>query len=179
MLCACAYSWAHNNKYLWYILKFFLLKPIIPISANVSQYQSSAIVKETGLLTNHKHGKHMYEHVIRVVFKNRQCTHIYIVLGVQTCPKFTKKVVISVMVTNVERKMTKNYERAFKNIYLGLFFMPGNHVFWICFESHFTRMISSLKYKCSPPPPRLTFSCVLRGFCHQHRCHKAKQTNYR
>ena len=34
-----------------------------------------------------------------------------------------------------------------KNVYLGSIFIPEKYVFRVCFESPFTRMISSLKYK--------------------------------
>ena len=40
---------------------------------------------------------------------------------------------------------------ACKNVYLGSIFIPEKYVFRVCFESPFTRMISSLKYKCPPP----------------------------
>ena len=38
-----------------------------------------------------------------------------------------------------------------KNAYLGSIFIPEKYVFRVCFESPFTRMISSLKYKCLSP----------------------------
>ena len=42
-------------------------------------------------------------------------------------------------------------KNACKNAYLGSIFIPEKYVFRVCFESPFTRMISSLKYKCPPP----------------------------
>ena len=39
-----------------------------------------------------------------------------------------------------------------KNMYRSIF-IPGKYVLRVCFESPFTRMISSLKYKCWPPSP--------------------------
>ena len=39
-------------------------------------------------------------------------------------------------------------KNACKNAYLGSIFIPEKCVFRACFESPFTRMISSLKYKC-------------------------------
>ena len=44
-------------------------------------------------------------------------------------------------------------KNASKNAYLGSIFIPEKYVFRVCFENPFTRMISSLKYKCPPPPP--------------------------
>ena len=46
-----------------------------------------------------------------------------------------------------EGQIKKN---ACKNAYLGSIFIPEKCVFRMCFESPFTRMISSLKYKCTP-----------------------------
>ena len=37
-----------------------------------------------------------------------------------------------------------------KNAYLGSIFLPEKYVFRVCFESPFTRMIYSLKYKFPP-----------------------------
>ena len=47
-----------------------------------------------------------------------------------------------------------------KNANLGSIFIPEKYVFRVCFESSFTRMISSLKYKC-PPPPRGNLTWVM------------------
>ena len=47
-------------------------------------------------------------------------------------------------------KIKKN---ACKDMYLGSVFKPEKYVFRVCFASPFTRMISSLKYKCPPPLP--------------------------
>ena len=41
-------------------------------------------------------------------------------------------------------------KNACENAYLGSIFLPEKKVFSVCFESPFTRMISSLKYKCPP-----------------------------
>ena len=41
-------------------------------------------------------------------------------------------------------------KNASKNAYLGSIFIPEKHVFRVCFENPFTRMISSLKYKWPP-----------------------------
>ena len=45
---------------------------------------------------------------------------------------------------------TQIKKNACKNPYLGSIFIPEKYVFRVCFESRFTRMISSLKYKWSP-----------------------------
>ena len=41
-------------------------------------------------------------------------------------------------------------KNACKHAYLGSIFTPEKYLFRVCFESLFTRMISSLKYKCPP-----------------------------
>ena len=41
-------------------------------------------------------------------------------------------------------------KNACKNAYLGSIFIPEKYVFRVCFDSPFTRMISSLKYKWPP-----------------------------
>ena len=41
-------------------------------------------------------------------------------------------------------------KNACKNAYLGSIFIPEKYVFRVCFESPFTKMISSLKNKCPP-----------------------------
>ena len=51
---------------------------------------------------------------------------------------------------------------ACKNAYLGSIFKPEKYVFRVCFESPFTRIISSPKYKCPPPARRLSFFWVLK-----------------
>ena len=60
-----------------------------------------------------------------------------------------------------DRQIKKN---ACKNTYLGSIFIPEIYVFRVCFESPFTRMISSLKYKC-PPPPGHTCNMVIKVKC--------------
>ena len=60
--------------------------------------------------------------------------------GAKTC-KIGKKGVILVIVTNLGKDMTD--KNACKNVYLGSIFIPGKYMFRACFESPFTRMISS------------------------------------
>ena len=45
---------------------------------------------------------------------------------------------------------TLKKKKAIKNAYLGSIFIPEKCAFRVCFESTFTRMISSLKYKWPP-----------------------------
>ena len=59
-----------------------------------------------------------------------------------------------------------------RNTYLGFIFMPEKYVFRVCFETPFTRMISSLKYEWPPGKyilhglgsatlPRLQLGCLI------------------
>ena len=52
-----------------------------------------------------------------------------------------------VALTNFGKDLTHK-KNAIKNAYLGSIFIPEKCVFRVCFEKTFTRMISSLKYKC-------------------------------
>ena len=55
-----------------------------------------------------------------------------------------------VILANFGKDMTDNLRKnACKNSYLGSIFIPEKYV-RVCFESLFTRMISSLKFKCPP-----------------------------
>ena len=79
-------------------------------------------------------------------------------LGVQKCAKLEKKGMFLVMLTNFGKDMTNKLRKPYaKNGYLGSISIPEKYVFRVCFESPFTRMISTLKYKY-PPPPR--FACI-------------------
>ena len=65
--------------------------------------------------------------------------------------KFEKNVCVLVILTNFGKAMTDKFlKNSCKNAYLGSIFIPEKYVFRVCFESPFTRMISSLKYKWSP-----------------------------
>ena len=71
--------------------------------------------------------------------------------------KLGKKGMFLVILTNFGKDMThKLRKNACKNVYLGSTFIPEKYVFRVCFESPFTRMISSLKYKWAPRP----FKCI-------------------
>ena len=52
-------------------------------------------------------------------------------------------------------------KNACKNLYLGYFFIPEKYMFRVCFESSFTRMISSLKYKWPPGSWQFSAYCTL------------------
>ena len=87
-------------------------------------------------------------HVIRVFFfRTRQCTCIHR-LGVQKRAKFGKKRHVFGYIDKFwkghDAQIKKN---ACKDAYLGSIFIPVKYRFRVCFESPFTRMISSLKYK--------------------------------
>ena len=71
--------------------------------------------------------------------------------GAKKC-KIGKKGVFLVILTNFGKVMTDKLRKMHaKKAYLGSIFTPEKCVFRVCFESPFTRMISSLKYKCPPP----------------------------
>ena len=66
-------------------------------------------------------------------------------------------------------KFWKGYDgqtkkNACKNAYLGSIFTPEKYVFRVCFESPFTRMISSLKYKCPPGYYHISY-VILHDMC--------------
>ena len=66
-------------------------------------------------------------------------------------------------------KFWKGYDgqtkkNACKNAYLGSIFTPEKYVFRVCFESPFTRMISSLKYKCPPGHYHISY-VILHDMC--------------
>ena len=66
-----------------------------------------------------------------------------------------KRGMLLVILTNSGKDMThklKKKKKKSKHAYLGFIFIPEKYVFRVCFESPFTRMISSLRYKCPPPP---------------------------
>ena len=90
-------------------------------------------------------------HVIRVVFQDHAMYARKSFTGAKTC-KIGKKGMFLVISTN-HLEMTRHtnlQKNACKNAYLGLIFIPEKYVFRVCFESPFTWMISSLKYKWSP-----------------------------
>ena len=91
-------------------------------------------------------------------------------LGVQKRAKLEKRCVFGhtdKLWKGHDRQIRKN---ACKNTYLESVFIPEKYVFRVCFESPFTRMISSLKYKCPPPPPPVLSIPVLRVFFPSKGC---------
>ena len=88
-------------------------------------------------------------HVIRVVFQYQAMFVRTLFRGAKTC-KIGKRCVfchIDKFWNGHDGQIKKN---ACKNAYLGSIFIPEKYVFRVCFESPFTSMISSLKYKWHP-----------------------------
>ena len=70
--------------------------------------------------------------------------------GGKTC-KIGKRNVCVWFLKNFGKDMMDKLRKTHaKTCILGSFFTPEKYVFRVCFKSPFTRMISSLKYKCSP-----------------------------
>ena len=88
-------------------------------------------------------------HVIRVVFRDQAMYARTSFRGVKIC-KIGKKGVFLVIWQFGKDMTYKLKKNACKNVYLGSIFIPGKYVFRVRFESPFTRMISSLKYKWPP-----------------------------
>ena len=88
-------------------------------------------------------------HVIRVVFQDKAMYARTSFRGAKTC-KIGKKVCfghIDKFWKGHDGQIKKN---TCKNTYLGSIFIHEKYVLRVCFESPFTRMISSLKYKWPP-----------------------------
>ena len=77
--------------------------------------------------------------------------YVRTLLGVQKRPKLEKKGCVFGHIDKFwegnDGQIKKN---TCKNRYLGFIFIPEKYVFRVCFESPFTKMISSLKYKWPP-----------------------------
>ena len=75
--------------------------------------------------------------------------------GVQKHAKFEKRDVFLVMLTNFGKDMMYKLRKKTiqKYIFRVYFHTWKICAYRVCFESTFTRMISSLIYKCPPPPP--------------------------
>ena len=89
-------------------------------------------------------------HVIRVVFQDQAMYARTSFRGAKTC-KIGKKGVFGHTDKFWNGHDAQIKTNTCKNVYLGSIFIPEKYVFRVCFESPFTRMISSLKYKCPPP----------------------------
>ena len=83
-------------------------------------------------------------HVIRVVFRTRQCTRVHC-LGVQKRAELEKRVCFCHIDKFWKEHDEQIRKKACKMHIYGLIFMPEKYVFRVCFENPFTRMISSLK----------------------------------
>ena len=88
-------------------------------------------------------------HVIRVV-RTRQCTRVQSLGGCTKHAKLEKRACFWSYEKFWKGHDGQIKENAFQNAYLGSIFIPEKYVLRVCFESPFTRMISSLKYKCPP-----------------------------
>ena len=74
--------------------------------------------------------------------------------GAKMC-KIGKKGMFLVILTNFGKDMTHKLRKTIAKTRTGVFkvfFIPEKYVFRVWFESPFTRVISSLKYKYTPPP---------------------------
>ena len=90
-------------------------------------------------------------HVIRVVFQDQAMYARTSFRGAKTS-KFWKKGVFFGYGHKFWKKRRRQIKKkTCKIAYLGSIFIRGKYVLRVCFESPFTRMISSLKYKCPPP----------------------------
>ena len=87
--------------------------------------------------------------LLGLFFRTRQCTRLHR-LGVQKRAKMEKRGCFWSYWHILERTYGKLRKTHAKNAYLGSIFLPEKYVFRVCFESPFTRMISSLKYKFPP-----------------------------
>ena len=92
-------------------------------------------------------------------FRTRQCMCVHY-LGVQKLAKLGGKMVCFWSYWQIlERTCTQIKKNVCQNAYLGSIFIPEKYALRVCFESPFTRMISSLKYKCAPPPRIIPKGC--------------------
>ena len=83
-------------------------------------------------------------HVIRVVFQDQAMYAGTSFRDAKTCKIGKKRVCFWSYWQILERTWWTNYEKRMQNAYLGSIFTPEKYVFRVCFESPFTRMISSL-----------------------------------
>ena len=87
-------------------------------------------------------------------------------LRVQKLAKFEKGYVFGHIDKFWKGHDTQIKKNACKNAYLGSIFIPEKYVLRVCFESTFTRMISSLKYKW--PPRKFTFVYMYTDIMQYH-----------
>ena len=131
------------------------------VSAHPVRLETSFAIRHSGVIVAHAWGwGHLYlkldiilvkkNHVIRVVFQDKAMYERTSFRGAKTY-KIGKKGVFLAISTNFGKDMTDKLRKTHaKNTYLGYIFIPEKYVFKLCFENPFTRMISSLKYKCPP-----------------------------
>ena len=85
--------------------------------------------------------------------------------GAKTC-KIRKKGVFLVKLANFGKDMTDKLRKTHAKHVFRVFFHAQKICVRVCFESPFTRMISSLKYKCPPPPPEFYVTYVMHSMQH-------------
>ena len=116
-----------------------------PAQISCGLYPWGALVFEVGYHPRKKK-KIMY---LGLFFRTIQCTCVHR-LGVQKRPKLEKKGVFLAILTSLGKEMTDKLRKTHAKTCIGFIFIPEKYVFRVCFESPFTRMISSLKYKWPP-----------------------------
>ena len=116
-----------------------------------------ALVFEVGY-----HPRKKKNHIIRVVFQDHAGNvRVYIIQGCKSGQNWKKGYVFGQIEKFWKGHDTQIKKNACKNAHLESIFIPEKYVFRVCFESRFTRMISSLKYKW---PPEQRSSPLLADF---------------
>ena len=130
--------------------------PQMNSSWSVIQFMQLLWIRGEGpLVSEVRYHPHKKIQVIRVAFEDQAMYARTSFRGAKTCKIGKKKGVFLVILTNFGKNMMdklRNKKNACKNENLGSYFHTSKYMFRVCFESPFTRMISSLKYKCPPPP---------------------------
>ena len=108
-----------------------------------------------------KVGYHLHKkiHVIRVVFQD-QAMYLRTSFRGAKCAKLGEKRCFWSYLQILEGHDVQIKKNTCKNVYLGSILIPEKYVFRVCFESPFTKMISSMKYKY--PLPRVSFTKCLQ-----------------
>ena len=102
-------------------------------------------------------------HIIRVVFQDQAMYMHASFKGAKTC-KLGKSMFLVILTNFGKGHDTQMKKNACKNTYLGSIFIPENTC--LRYESPFTRMISSLKYKCPQAiKPTIEICFVILLFC--------------
>ena len=140
------------------------------VSSRWCTWGGGALVFEVGYHTCKK------IHVIRVVFQDQAMYARTSFWGAKMCKIGKKGCVFSHIDKFWKGHDGQINKNTCKNAYVGSIFIPEKYMFRVCFESPFTRMISSLKYKCPPPPPPCTFLFWSHFSCISFFVSAAKET---